>query len=371
MLKKELKYTYQDVSIVPAEISTIDSRQECHIRYGNDLPIFTAPMDSIVNQDNINIWELNGITPILPRTLPIKIRKANMCNGKWVALSLKEFNDLLCEDGSELPSGSHFKALLDIANGHMKQIITLTLKARQKADKCGYSLEIMAGNIANPETYKDYCDAGIDYVRCGIGGGSMCITSSNSGVHYPLASLIDEIRKEKECRFGRFCTKIVADGGIRNYSDAIKALALGADYVMIGGIFSAFYESASRINEMTIDIFNNIRIDGELTPFRIQNLEIESNKRSLIQNYNLTKTSHGMSTKEAQKAISPQISSLKTSEGKTIVQNVKYTIQQWTENFEHYLRTAMSYTNKRTLEDFIGNVTLVLNSNNVIQTVNK
>lgn len=56
----------------------------------------------------------------------------------------------------------------------------------------------MAGNIANPETYEEYCKAGIDYCRVGIGGGSGCNTSTFLGVHYPMGSLLKECNRIKQ-----------------------------------------------------------------------------------------------------------------------------------------------------------------------------
>ncbi len=59
-----------------------------------------------------------------------------------------------------------------------------------KLEKFGDKLILMAGNIANPETYREYARAGVDYVRISVGSGSCCITSSNSGCYTPMASLI-------------------------------------------------------------------------------------------------------------------------------------------------------------------------------------
>ena len=66
----ELKYCYNDLSIVPAAISTITSRSECNPFYGDDmLPIFTAPMATIANIHNMDIWKENHIMPIIPRNV--------------------------------------------------------------------------------------------------------------------------------------------------------------------------------------------------------------------------------------------------------------------------------------------------------------
>lgn len=291
------------------------------------------------------------------------------------------------------------RVLLDIANGHMNSIYFLSKKLK---NKFGDKIEIMVGNIANPETYLDCIDAGIDYVRCSIGSGAGCLTTSNTGIHYPIASLLDEINKLK----GRSINppKVIADGGIRNYSDIIKALALGADYVMIGGLFSQFLESSGEIictdsnkivhqrdsiykflfdsNIKCSDIIDRDSSDGEENigikkyDFAIEvDLEIckEHIKRNLINHFEIEKLFYGMSTKRAQMMIgvSGVLGKLKTSEGieKKVV--VKYTMNQWVENMIDYLKSAMSYCGCIDLQSFIGKQTLIPNSPGEIGAVNK
>ena len=171
----------------------------------------------------------------------------------WVALSLKEFENLFIDNYQDRIGDfrTHYFVCVDIANGHMKSLYDKCVKAKNLANN-NYKLTIMTGNIANAKTYEwiyknavyeyeengyKYYDCAIDYIRVGIGGGSGCITTSNVSIHYPQASLIDECKKIKEstvCKYVRKKPAIVADGGIRNYDHVIKALALGADYVMIG-----------------------------------------------------------------------------------------------------------------------------------------
>ena len=78
-----------------------------------------------------------------------------------------------------------------------------------------------------------------------------------------------------------------------------------------------------------------------------------------------------MSTKEAQLSINPNIVNLKTSEGKCFTQTVKYTMEQWVNNFEDYLKSAMSYTDCLTLEEFKSKVSLNLVSEGTRNRVNK
>ena len=243
---KETGYSYGDLTIIPKCVSDVISRSECNPRHSDSmLPIFTAPMTCVVNEVNFDYWKSCGIIPILPRTsLPEWENKVKFIySGSWVALGMEEVERLVSEPlDVTLFSDNKIRILIDIANGHMSKIFKLSKELKSIYEN---RIELMAGNIANPDTYADYCNAGIDYVRCSIGSGAGCLTTSNTGIHYPMASLIDKINEKKSILGIKATTKIIADGGIKNYSDVIKALALGADYVMVGGLLTSLLESAA------------------------------------------------------------------------------------------------------------------------------
>ena len=237
-------------------------------------------------------------------------------------------------------------------------------KAKELARNNDYVLTIMTGNIANPETYRWICmNSEVDYIRLSIGSGAACITTPQTGVHYPIASLIKEcynIQQEmlnlSDCKCVPF---IVADGGIHGYGDINKALALGADYVMIGSEFAACYDSASKIANF---IGNQGKPGFDLD---------EESKRRVIKEYNIEKIHFGMASKEAQHIYNEGSTSFKTAEGTFKVLTCKHTIKSWTDNFVDYLRSAMSYTGCKSLQEYIGKVDLVVNSNSEIFSVNK
>jgi IMP dehydrogenase/GMP reductase len=234
-----MKYSYNDVMVKPAVLSTIEHRAECNPYDENGkLPLFTAPMDSVVNTNNFELFEKNGIIPILPRTESLETRIDYACDGKWAAFSLQEFEQEFAS--GDIVTAQMIKVLIDIANGHVTRLYEL-VRASKKI--YGNRIQIMVGNIANPETYRVCVEAQVYGVRLGIGGGAGCITTSNVAIHYPQASLISEIYEIKQEYINKGLNKnslpkIIADGGISGYSDAIKCLALGADYVMMGRVFT-------------------------------------------------------------------------------------------------------------------------------------
>lgn len=323
----KLKYDFNDVVIKPVDISDIDSRSEIELE---NLPLFVAPMDTVINNDNVSQFLRMGYEIAYPRNerLEFKYKK-----DVFISVGLTEAEMMLQDN--EFPE----KLLIDIANGHMKKLYDLAKKIKEKRP----DVKLMIGNIANPETFKKYCKIGVDYVRVGVGGGSACTTSANTGIHYPMASLIEECNQYKKELSSK--TKIVADGGFKKFDEIIKAIALGADYVMIGGILSKSLESCSPCYhyEDKYEIYTEVDNDKALKEFEMG--------KTLYKKY------RGMSTKEVQKKWNKP--DLKTSEGISFYNKVEYKLETWTENFIDYLKSAMSYTGKRKLKKFIGKVELI------------
>lgn len=355
MIFKDEKLTFNDVTIIPAKTSSIEHRNQCSPYYKiNDdkeiLPIFAAPMGAVINEKNYHCFIDNNITPIIPRTVKWETRIELLKNGIFVALSLDEAAALFLNsndyflDNNNLP----YKICVDVANGHMQHMIDALSVMK---DKWQDKLIIMAGNIANPKTYETYCIHNIDYVRVGIGGGSRCTTSCLTAVHYPMASLIDDICNTKADRLfkNKFCTKIVADGGIKNYADAIKALALGADYVMIGKMFAECAEAAEPIFQYV----HNSAFPQEVPE---SSISYYVNKDYVPGTWK--RKYYGMSTHYAQRLINDAAMKpnpnyqYKGEEGTVEELEVLRTLSQWNEGFINALRSAMSYSNCKTLEKF-------------------
>jgi len=342
----KLKLDWNDITIVPEAISSISSRSEIYpFHVDSNLPLFVSPMDTVVDENNYTKFLELGINVCLPRNIKYSELKDDRI---FYSYGLDEIIDIL-DNNKELPN----KVLIDVANGHMLKLLETSKRIKEN-----YNVELMVGNIANPETYRKYCEVGVDWIRVGIGGGSACTTSANVSIHYPMASLVNEcynISKEFNNP-----TKIVADGGFRNYSDIIKALGLGSHSVMLGGIFNKCLESCSN---------DFMKVIPNLGPSEYKEITKEDAQEYFSEGGEVYKYYRGMSTKEVQKSWNKK--ELKTGEGITKYNKVEYTLDGWSENFIDYLKSAMSYTNSKTLKEFIGEIQWIQISQNSFMRFNK
>ena len=322
---KKIKFDFKDITIVPETISTIKSRKEVHPYNGAlYLPVMVSPMDTVVDENNYRLFEDNNIPVCMPRG-------HQDYPNTFKSISLDEFETYVDWYITNNSFGE-VRILVDIANGHIEKLHKLCKKFVKNRKNPNHVL--MVGNIANPKTYEEFAKIGVDYVRVGIGCGSGCLTSANTGIHYPMASLIHECFQYKQK--GNYDTKIVADGGFRNYDDIIKAIMLGADYVMLGGILNKCLESCATTKLFRFSLSK-------------KTAKYVWNNHKNLRKY-MKKSFRGMSTKEVQRKWGRE--KLKTSEGIVKTNPVEYTLEQWVENFSDYLKSAMSYTNSRTLNEF-------------------
>ncbi len=336
-----MKFDFDDILIQPAVTTGISSRKDINpFNQIGFLPLITAPMDSVIDSENELLYKQNKIIPCQPRG--VKLGGIG-----FESYSLNEFDEKFLNNGiiKVVASG----VLIDIANGHMSSLLTSITVAKSMY---GEDLILMVGNVAHPRTYSLLSEAGADYIRVGIGNGGGCLTTQQLGIGYPMGSLVRECYLES-CKLNS-PAKIVADGGMKKYSDIIKALALGADYVMLGSILAKSIDSCGKFYE------NN---EGTFEITKQQARILYDNNRPLFKSF------RGMSTKDVQKDWGKK--ELKTSEGVSRVYKVEYSLNGWVENFESYLRSAMSYTNATNLDEFIGKVDYNLITNNAYNRFKK
>jgi hypothetical protein len=200
----------------------------------------------------------------------------------------------------------------------------------------------MVGNIANPKMYFECCEANIDYVRVGIGGGSVCSTSVQCGVHASHVWMIEQIKKQKELYPKNYPTKLIADGGINTFDRAIKCLALGYDYVMMGKLFA---QSDVACGEIRTTILTNAgeEIYMNFNMFAIKGSQIKGRFKEAY----IERKYYGMASEQGQIDISGGAN--KNPEGIETWVKVKYPIEEIRAKFEAALRSTMSYVNADTL----------------------
>ena len=327
-------YSLDEVGLIPATISDIKHRGDVNPYVlspfgGEKLPIFVAPMTCLLNANNICTFGQSKVEPILPvcsggLELRRQLPNGSMWKG-WTALTLQEFDNIFIQNyPTEEPP---YYILIDVANGHMKELFT---KVRQAKEEYGGGINIMLGNIANPNTYIKCCEAKVDYVRIGIGGGSGCTTSVQTGIHTSIPYILEGIKDRKllyRSGINNFKTKVIADGGINTISKAIKALALGADYVMMGKCFAECEECNLHVKEYHDKSGSIIKVENHYYG--------QSSERGQLDRFGKIKSN---------------------PEGSDLWVPVTANLATFSNKFEAALRSAMSYCGAKNLNEFIGKV---------------
>ena len=162
---------------------------------------------------------------------------ASLSPGTVVAAAIGVSGDYMDRATELYRSGCRFFCV-DIAHGHHVLMKTALTNLRKTFSS---EVTIMAGNVATMQGFNDLSDWGADAIRVGIGGGSICSTRIQTGHGVPtLQSLLDCAKSDRDA-------KMIADGGIRTSGDIVKALASGADFVMLGSILAGTSESPGRL----------------------------------------------------------------------------------------------------------------------------
>jgi len=237
---------YDDVLLVP-QYSNIRSRSEISIAAtltGNGptthltLPLIASPMDTVSESEmGIAMWE-SGAFGIIHRYNSIErqcslVDEAIVGANTNVGAAIGTTGDYLDRATALYDAGVRILCV-DIAHGH-HVLMKETLEDLRNV--FGDAVHVMAGNVATLEGYNDLVDWGADSVRCNIGGGSICSTRIQTGHGVPgFHTIVDCARSDRNA-------PIIADGGIRNSGDIVKALAAGADFVMLGSLLAGTDEA--------------------------------------------------------------------------------------------------------------------------------
>lgn len=319
IVNKHEAVTYDDVLLVP-QYSEVTSRQEVDLGTSLEpnmhltLPVVSSPMDTITGPNmSVSMFKMGGFGIIHRYNTAekqAKLVRTAVKNGAFLVGGAVGVTGDFLERTKELVGAGASVICIDVAHGHhalMKNALDAV-----KSWVPDY-VHVMAGNVATREGFDDLARWGADSVRCNVGGGSICTTRVQTGHGVPgLHTIFD-------CAQSEFAgdVLIIADGGIRSSGDAAKALAAGADLVMVGSLLSGTDETPG-------GTFTDA--DG-----------------------NLRKNFRGMASKEAQNDWRGKFSSI---EGVSTTVPCRGPVAEILYELDQGIRSALSYTGVKDLDAF-------------------
>ena len=242
MFRKAL--SFDDVLLVP-KYSSVHSRSDIDLslEIGTDepmrLPVFSAPMDTIMNAEMARVLFEAGARGVMHRYCSIEeqssvIREAADHAEVFGAVGVT--GDYYDRAGALIDAGA-VGICVDVAHGHHISAIQAISRLRQSYRH----IHIMAGNVATLSAFDDLAEAGATSIRVGVGGGSICSTRIMTGHGVPtFQSVLD-------CAMSDSDAILIADGGIKNTGDMVKAFAAGADAVMVGRMLAGTKETPGSV----------------------------------------------------------------------------------------------------------------------------
>lgn len=233
--------TFDDVLLIPAynhhesrrvvDISSTDRLNKLSLA----LPVMSSNMDTITESEMANFMHGKGGVGVLHRFLSVEdnIQQFKRCKGPTF-VSIGCTSAELARAEALRDAGADFFCV-DVAHAHAKYVGKTLKNLRQLlGTRC-----IMAGNVATYAGADYLASCGADIIKAGIGGGSVCSTRIKTGFGIPMLTCIQDCARTDR--------SIVADGGIRTSGDIVKALAFGADFVMIGGMLAGTESTPGKV----------------------------------------------------------------------------------------------------------------------------
>lgn len=248
--------TYDDISLIPTEVSRIKSRKQVDtssnfLGINLSLPIISSPMESVTGIEmasELNSLGCLGIVNRFDSSLNEILNNKNSIR-KISAISIALTTPL--DTIKKLSEGRKI-ICIDTANANNREVLKKT-----ELLKKNLKVKVIVGNIAHGASLKQLVDAGADGVRVGIGSGSVCSTSIQTGIGIGQVSSILDVffaRKENKLKIA-----IIADGGIKGAGDVAKAIALGADAVMLGRLLAGTRETPGEVIRYSDQLWKKYR----------------------------------------------------------------------------------------------------------------
>lgn len=325
--------TFDDVLLVP-QFSDISSRKDVNIgtkMFGRkfDIPLVSANMDTVTESKMAGLmYDLGGVGFLhryaKPEDVLVWIKELVDAN-KYAIPSIGIKDDDFALAKTYMAHGA-IGINIDIAHGDSQHMVNMVIRL------AAAGIPVVAGNVATYEAALRLAMAGAKVIKVGIGPGSMCTTRIVTGHGVPQLSAIEDCARVKQ-RFPDVA--IIADGGVRNAGDCVKALAFGADMVMIGSMLAGTDETPGEVVQLT-------------------------NEKGL---YYHAKQYRGMASRAARGSVA-NIDNSYTPEGESTFVRTKGPAGDVISQLVGGIRSGLSYSGAHNLEELTKTASYVIVSNN-------
>jgi IMP dehydrogenase len=241
--------TFDDVLLVPQYSEVTPDMVNTTTRLGSmklKIPIISAPMDTVTESPMVTEMNRLGGLGIIHKNMTnaeqLKQVKKSDCLNIGVAVSPTKYD---LDHIFELEQEGVSAIVIDSAHGHSLNVMRAV---EEISNSVGEQITIIAGNVATAEGALDLVTCGADVIKVGIGPGSICTTRIVAGVGVPQVTAIMDVYEALNKNYDKgYKVGIIADGGIRYSGDVAKALAAGADAVMLGSLLAGHDESPGEL----------------------------------------------------------------------------------------------------------------------------
>ncbi len=255
--------TFDDVTLAPKYSSVLPSEVNTSVKLSKNLnlkiPLLSSAMDTVTESKMaIEIAKAGGIG-VIHRNLSIsdqileikKVQKKGLVVGAAVGT-----NDTELSRAEKIIKSKVDLIVVDTAHGHSKRVANIIKFIKKRKSS---KTTLCAGNIATAKAAKFLCKLGVDIVKVGIGPGSICTTRLVAGIGVPQLSALLDVKKGLNKN-----VKMISDGGIKFSGDIAKALAAGADAVMVGSMIAGTNEAPGKIIKKNGKLFKVFRGMGSV-----------------------------------------------------------------------------------------------------------
>lgn len=340
-IEDDIKLDFDDVLIRPKR-STLRSRKDVDLNrtytFKHSQQVWTGIPIMAANMDTTGTFEMgvalneHNIMTVLHKFYTLEDWKNNSHmffeNNMSVSIGAKD-DDLerFAKIASIIPNIRFLT--IDVANGYGEYFADFIKRVRERYP----SLTIIAGNVVTGEMTEQLILSGADVVKCGIGGGSGCLTRRVAGVGYPQLSSVIEC---SDAAHG-LNAHIISDGGCRVPGDIAKAFGSGADFVMLGGMLAGHDESGG-------DIISEWHRSSLVVK------DVDGTHLGYLDEEKKFKEFYGMSSDTAQKKYYGEQKKYRASEGRTVKVPYRGPVENTVQEILGGLRSTLTYVGAPSLK---------------------